>query len=355
MSDLTQQLIEQVNSAIADQQPLSIVGNNTKAFLRANQNNTLPKLSLTGHRGITSYKPVELVMTARAGTPLTEIEAALAEHGQMLPCESPLFATNSHPGATIGGTLAANISGPARPWCGSIRDLTLGIKLINGKGEHLTFGGQVMKNVAGYDVSRLQAGAMGSLGVITEISFKVLPKPATTRTLVIEIDAAGAIRMMNKVSAQPKPLTGACWVGGHLYLRLAGANSAVEETLKQWPGEQLDEDDHFWHNIREMQLAHYQNPPLWRFSIASTAEHFLPDETWIIDWGGAQRWLRGEFNAKQLQTFAQAAGGHVSLFKGQDHQRFQEIETSSVKHHLYRQLKAAFDPLSLFNPALLHP
>lgn len=349
MSDLTQQLIDQVKAAISDQQPLSIVGNNTKAFLRPPQDDSTLKLSLAGHTGIISYKPVELVLTARAGTPLTEIEATLAEHGQILSCESPLLTTSDSPSATIGGTLAANISGPARPWCGSIRDLTLGIKLINGKGEHLTFGGQVMKNVAGYDVSRLQAGAMGSLGVITEISFKVVPKPATTCTLVIEVDAADAIRMMNQVSCQPNPLTGACWVDGHLYLRLAGANSAVEDTLRHWSGKQLDGADHFWHNIREMQLAHYQNPPLWRFSIASTAEHFLPDEAWIIDWGGAQRWLRGEFNAKHLQTFAQAAGGHVSLFKGLDNQRFKELETSSIEQRLRRQIKSAFDPQGIFH------
>ncbi len=349
MSDLTQQLIEQVNSAIADQQPLSIVGNNTKAFLRANQNNILPKLSLTGHRGITSYKPVELVMSARAGTPLTEIEAALAEHGQMLPCESPLFATNGHPGATIGGTLAANISGPARPWCGSIRDLTLGIKLINGKGEHLTFGGQVMKNVAGYDVSRLQAGAMGSLGVITEISFKVLPKPAATQTLALDIDANNAIQIMNKLAAQAKPITAACWIDGHLYLRLAGATSSVESTLQQWPGNPLEDAAHLWHNIREMQLAHYQRTPLWRFSIASHAKHFLPDEAWIIDWAGAQRWLGGDFSISELEAYADAAGGSVSLFRGESSSLRTKQKPASAIELLQKRIKHAFDPHGIFN------
>ncbi|MFC6669826.1 glycolate oxidase subunit GlcE [Marinobacterium aestuariivivens] len=272
-------------------------------------------LDVGGHRGILSYEPVELVLTARAGTPLSEIAAALDEQGQMLSFEPPLFGGQ----ATLGGTLACNQSGPARPWWGSVRDQVLGIRLINGLGEQLRFGGQVMKNVAGYDVSRLQAGAMGTLGVITEVSLKVLPRPAATVTLVCEADLAEAVRLMNERAGEPKPLSAACWHDGRLYLRLSGARTAVDATVRQWGGERLEDDQAFWQALRDQRLGFFdEDRPLWRFSIRSSADPLPLDGDWLIDWGGAQRWYRGDSDRERMEQLAAAAGGQVSLFRGGD-------------------------------------
>ncbi|MEH6473344.1 MAG: glycolate oxidase subunit GlcE, partial [Halopseudomonas sp.] len=217
MADISTRLQDQVKTARLEGSELNIVGGGSKVFMgrigRGSQ------LDISGHSGIVSYQPVELVLTARAGTLISDIQATLAEQGQTLACQPPTFDGN----ATLGGTLACNQSGPARPWCGSIRDHVLGVRLINGKGEHLKFGGQVMKNVAGYDVSRLQAGAMGTLGVLTEISLKVLPKPAYSLTLVEAMPLEQAIERMNARASEPKPLSAACWLDGRLYLRLSGA------------------------------------------------------------------------------------------------------------------------------------
>lgn len=230
MTDRIRWLQQQVLAARSEGQALRIVGGNSKAFMGRQLALAQQTLSLAEHRGILSYSPVELVLTARAGTPLAEIEAVLAEHNQMLSFEPPQFAA----GATLGGTLACNLSGPGRPWWHSIRDQVLGIRLLNGYGEHLHFGGQVMKNVAGYDLTRLQAGAMGTLGVITEISLKVLPRPATSCTLTFDVELDEALSLMNRFALAPKPLSAACWLEGRLYLRLSGAASAVESTAVQW-------------------------------------------------------------------------------------------------------------------------
>ena len=187
-----------------------------------------PDLDVSGHSGIIDYQPDELVISARAGTPLAELDAALAEHGQALPFEPPRLGGR----ATLGGTLACNLSGPGRPWLGSVRDAVLGLQLINGQAQVLEFGGKVMKNVAGYDVSRLQAGALGTLGVITEIHVKVLPQAEASLTLAYEMDAPQARETMCSRAAQPKPLTGAAWVDGRLFLRLAGAQSAVNHNRR---------------------------------------------------------------------------------------------------------------------------
>ncbi len=273
-------------------------------------------LSLAEHTGVVEYHPVELVLTVRAGTTLKEIEAVLAEQGQCLHFEPPHFGDAS----TIGGTMACNLSGPARPWAGSVRDQVLGIRLLNGKGEHLRFGGQVMKNVAGYDVSRLQAGAMGTLGVITEISLKVMPKPAATVTLVREMAMDEVVEYMNRRAGEPKPITGACWVDGKVYLRLAGAKSAVEATAEKWGGgEVMAEGDQFWREVQDMQHGFFDDPeaPLWRFSLDSTARTpKLDGPPWMIDWVGSQRWYRGQASLSDLEPLARAAGGQVSLFRG---------------------------------------
>ena len=354
MADISQQLQEQVLQARDNGQKLNIVGGGTKAFLGRNPDPDAATLSVAEHTGIVEYHPVELVLTVRAGTPIKDIEAALAEHGQALHFEPPRVGE----AATIGGTLACNLSGPARPWAGSIRDQVLGIRLLNGKGEHLRFGGQVMKNVAGYDVARLQAGAMGTLGVITEISLKVMPRPAATATLVEAMSMDEVIAYMNRRAGEPKPLTGACWVDGKVYLRLAGARSAVEATADKWSGEVLDADaaDRFWQQIQDLEHDFFAGDelPLWRFSVASTRPTPRLEGAWLIDWAGAQRWYRGAASLRDLEPLAQAAGGQVSLFRGGDRSgEVMHAQPEALKA-IQQRIKSSFDPDGLFNPGRLY-
>lgn len=351
MADISEKLKEQILQARQSGQKLNIEGGGTKAFMGRAADPEADTLKLSEHTGIVEYHPVELILTARAGTPLTEIEATLAEEGQCLHFEPPRFGE----GSTLGGTLACNLSGPARPWSGSVRDQVLGIRLLNGKGEHLRFGGQVMKNVAGYDVSRLQAGAMGTLGAITEISLKVMPKPAMTLTLVQDMAMDEVIQYMNSRAKEPKPITGAAWVDGKVYLRLAGAKSAVEATAEKWSGEVMEQGDQFWQQLQHMQHEFFAGDlPLWRFSVGSTTANPDLDGPWLIDWAGSQRWYRGEADQAQLETLAQRAGGQVSLFRGGD--RIDDVMHSQPQalKRIQRRLKESFDPDGIFNPGRLY-
>lgn len=357
MADMSTELQQQVLAALHDKQALNIVGGGSKSFM--GREAVGERLDVSGHSGIVNYQPVELVLTARAGTPLTEIEAALSENNQMLAFEPPRFSDV----ATLGGTLACNQSGPGRPWSGSVRDHVLGVRLINGLGEHLKFGGQVMKNVAGYDVSRLQAGAMGSLGVITEISLKVLPKPAASRTVVWDIGAREAIAFMNQLAAWPKPLSAACWLQGRLYVRLSGALSAVDATVKEWTGVELAEDqaNEFWRQLGQQELPFFDkgvflttDMPLWRFSVNSAAHIPSLDEHSIIDWGGAQRWFRGEQDKLHMESLATSAGGQVSLYAGGDRRSDVMHTTPAVLQAIQKRIKASFDPDGIFNPGRLY-
>ncbi|OMH39232.1 glycolate oxidase subunit GlcE [Motiliproteus sp. MSK22-1] len=365
MADISEELIEQVHHARNAKSPLNIIGGGSKRFYGRDIRGAA--LSMTEHRGVVSYQPVELVLTARAGTPLVEIEALLNEHQQMLSFEPPLFEGR----ATLGGTLACNFSGPVRPWGGSVRDQVLGIRLINGKAEHLRFGGQVMKNVAGYDVTRLQAGALGAFGIITEISLKVLPRPAATATLVQEVTMAQAINLMNQRSRESRPLSGACWTDGKLYLRLSGTERAVEGTLKLWSGEELHNADQFWQKLREQKLPFFNSKselkrldesagrlsagePLWRFTVKPSSSEILPAGDWLIDWGGAQRWLRGNYDMQELEILAEAAQGQVSCYRGGNRQIDTFHRQPEVLQLIQKRLKAAFDPEGLFNPGRLY-
>jgi glycolate oxidase FAD binding subunit len=309
------------------------------------------ELNLSKHRGIVNYQPQELVITARSGTPLTEIEKALQDNRQMLSFEPPLF--NGR--ATVGGTLACNLSGPARPWGGSIRDMVLGVQLINGQCERLNFGGKVMKNVAGFDVARLQAGALGTLGVLSEVSLKVLPRPEKTLTLRFAMGAAEAIECMNRRAGEPKPLAGACWLDGHLYLRLWGAASGVDSAAVQWGGEQLSTDETPWDGLRQMTLPFFAgDAPLWRFSVKSSAA-VAPDlGPTLLDWGGAQRWVRGDHDHKVVHNAAVAACGHATLFRGGDRRGELRAPLPAVEQDLQQRLKRSFDPDGILNPGRLY-
>jgi glycolate oxidase FAD binding subunit len=307
-------------------------------------------LDVGGYAGIVSYEPTELVITARCGTPLAEVEATLARHNQMLAFEPPHFG----PGATIGGMVACGLSGPRRQHAGAVRDFMLGAVLMDGRGEVLHFGGQVMKNVAGYDVSRLLAGSLGTLGLILEASLKVLPRPFAETTLRFDADMAEAIRRLNEWGGQPLPISASAWHGGVLIARLSGAEAAVAMARRTMGGEEVDSAP-VWAGLREQGNDFFALDDtaggLWRLSVPSHAPPLdLPGEQ-LIEWGGAQRWLKPgrDIDAVAIRSAADKAGGHATLFKGGDKSVgvFHPLAPSIEKIH--RNLKKAFDPSGIFN------
>ena len=367
------QMIERVRAAAADHTPLRIRGGGSKDFHgRALQGEVLDTRVLSG---ITSYEPSELVVTARAGTPLAELEAALADQGQCLPFEPPHFA----PGATVGGMVAAGLSGPARASVGAVRDYVLGVGLINGRAQALTFGGQVMKNVAGYDVSRLMAGAWGTLGLLTEVSLKVLPVAPAAATLRFECNQADALRKLHTWGGQPLPLNASCWLHdtaadagvGTLYVRLRGAVAAVEAACKTMGGTRLDNASTAphaldWAACRDHTLpwfaARAQQPglALWRLSLPATAPVLtLPAAAQpLVEWHGALRWVQAPASAGEaLQAAAQAVGGSATVFVAAGAHPSSAsglfCSKSAALAQIHARLKQAFDPAGIFNPGRL--
>ena len=340
---------DQVREAASKSKALRIVGGDSKRGLgREPVGNPIKVSDLTG---VVEYQPTELMITVPAGTTISHLRDVLAEKGQMLASESPDYDGT----ATIGGALACNQSGPSRPWYGSIRDHVLGVRLVNGKSEHLRFGGQVMKNVAGYDVSRLQAGAMGTFGILTEISIKVLPRPEASLTVRQEMGADQAIRAMNDIGMTPRPLTGACWHDGALFLRLSGPIAVIEASAAALGGERVDNDAEFWSGLREQTLPFFGgNQDLWQFSVRPNSPHVLSQDDWLIDWGGAQRWLAGRHDRDELDAIAAQSGGEVSHVRGGD--RKSEVLPSivGIKRELLVRMKQAFDPAGVFNPGRLY-
>ena len=348
-ADLTESLRERSRAAADDGTPLAIIGGGTKDFLgRITQ---AERFDVSGHRGIVTYEPTELVLSARGGTPLAEVKAALEEQGQTLAFEPPAYGE----AATIGGTISAGLSGPARPYAGAARDFVLGTRVLNGKGEALRFGGEVMKNVAGYDVSRLMTGAFGTLGVLLEVSLKVLPRAGAVRTVAFEMGAREAVEQCNAWAAKPIPVTGACHDGERLHIRLAGTEGGVAAAAGALGGETVD-GDAFWAALREQTLPFFTRDggPLWRVSVPPGADMADPGSDALVDWGGALHWLRTEAPASEVRAAAERAGGHAALFRGGD-------RTGSVFHpltpsvrKLHERLKAAFDPPGIFNPGRMY-
>ncbi|MFJ4153563.1 glycolate oxidase subunit GlcE [Pseudomonas sp. NPDC089752] len=343
--DISQDLLQQVNQALHLNTPLRIQGGNSKAMLGRPVAGDI--VDTRGHRGIVSYDPTELVLTARAGTPLLEIEAALFEAGQMLPCEPPHLG----PEATLGGMVAAGLSGPRRPWAGSVRDYVLGTRVITGHGKLLRFGGEVMKNVAGYDVSRLMAGSFGCLGVLTEVSLKVLPRPRESLSLRLPMDRHQALAELTEWGQQPLPISAACHDGDALCLRLEGGEGSVQSARQRLGGEVLESG--FWIDLREQRLAFFKGPePLWRVSVPIAAgELDLPGRQ-LIDWGGAQRWLKSTAPARQIREQATKAGGHVTGYAPGDASTA-PLPAPLMRYH--RALKQQLDPQGVFNPGRLYP
>ncbi|MGE5525302.1 MAG: glycolate oxidase subunit GlcE [Rhodospirillaceae bacterium] len=352
MNEVLQQLSETIREAHTAGRPLRIHGGGTKDFYGGPLRGA--PLDIRPYCGIIDYEPTELAITVRAGTPLAEVEEVLRRHGQMLAFEPPHFGEQ----ATLGGCIAAGLSGPRRMYAGAVRDLVLGIRLMNGEGAALQFGGRVMKNVAGFDVSRLIAGSLGTLGVILEASLKVLPLPATERTVVVELPERQAIETMNLWAGQPLPVSGTAYFDNRLHVRLSGAAPGVEAAHRKLGGDALDEREAhtLWQALREHTHSFFRSgEPLWRIAVPATAQPLsLPGRT-LIEWSGALRWIRGEVPASAVREAAARSGGHATLFRNGDKSVgvFQPLTPALLG--LHRRLKHALDPAGIFNRGRLYP
>jgi glycolate oxidase FAD binding subunit len=390
-SDALDALIDAVRRASVDRAALAIRGGSTKAWYGHRVEGAA--LDLRAHTGIVDYEPSELVITARAGTPLREIESLLASRRQMLAFEPPHFApmtgamrpstdndaisramASAMRGATLGGCIASGLSGPRRMAAGSARDFVLGARLIDGRGQHLAFGGQVMKNVAGYDVSRALAGSLGTLGVITEVSLKVLPLPAQAVTLSFTLDEQAALDKLNEWAGQPIAITASAWRarpsqgqvytarGGRLMVRLEGSEAAVQAGIRRVGGLDVDPSEAaaYWQGVREQTDAWFasrpSDAPLWRLALPSTTLPLdavaLGFDDQLIEWGGAQRWIATHVDAETIRDAATRLGGHATLWRASEQLKsYSGVFTplSAPVLAVHRRLKAEFDPHAIFN------
>ncbi|MCY3768481.1 MAG: glycolate oxidase subunit GlcE [Gammaproteobacteria bacterium] len=344
------QLVEQVMEAAQAGSPLAITGGNTKSFYGREIIGT--PLDLSGHRGVVEYQPTELVMTVKAGTPIQEINRELDRHNQMLGFDPPRFS----PGATIGGAVAAGLAGPGRPFYGSVGDFILGIKLLTGRAEVLRFGGQVIKNVAGFDLSRLMVGALGCLGVLLEVSIKVIPKPEDEITLVLEhADEDDAVLAMNRLATTPLPITSASWFDGLTRIRLSGSRSGIRAAKSEIGGQQDLNGPAFWTGLRDQTHGFFENDQwLHRASVASASRVFCKEWPQLVDWGGAVRWGCFPGDNREFSRAAKSADGHCCHFRNGDRtgEVFAPLDAAMMRFH--QQLKAAFDPARVLNPGRLY-
>ena len=338
----------QIKVAAAKGAKLAICGSGSKAFCSRAASGDV--IDTREHSGIVEYEPNELVIVVGCGTRIADVEKTMADAGQMLAFEPPHFGEN----ATIGGMLASGLSGPRRPYAGAVRDFVLGCKVLDGKGDHLSFGGKVMKNVAGFDVSRLLTGSQGTLGVITEAAFKCLPLPKAQQTRVFEFDAQTAVERMNRWYAEANPITATTWVGGKLYVRLAGAEPAVKSAASNLGGEPIANDADWWCGWREQKHVFFAaEQPLIRVACKSTApwgDLAKGTDTQAIDWGGAQRWVRGSsITLPAIREWARAQGGHASVFRGAASEAERSGALQPALADVQAKIKASFDPYNVFS------
>jgi len=350
-NDFSKNLQNEVLQAIATGNTLTIRAGGSKDFYgrKLTASNVI---SIAEHQGIISYEPTELVIKARAGTSLKIIQQALAENKQMLAFEPPAYNEK----ATLGGTLAGNFSGPRRAYSGAARDYVLGSTILNGKAELLTFGGQVMKNVAGYDVSRLMTGALGTLGVIMDASVKVVPMPEADITFMQTISLDEALTRLHQYSRLPLPISASCFYQDKLYIRLSGAERAIDKAGKTIGGDQLNNAHDFWRSITDQTHTFFQSElTLWRLSLASNTAAVFPEENTLYEWGGALRWLKSDASQATIRSDSHLINGHCTLFRstGSRNQVFQTLPAPLLKLHL--RLKHAFDPYGIFNIGRMYP
>lgn len=345
MNDWVEKTAGQIRQAIAEKRILTIRGGGSKHFYGHQAQGEV--LDSTGYSGIIEYQPSELTLTVRAGTPLAEIEQVLAANGQILPFEPPHFGA-----ATLGGCVASGLSGPRRPYSGAVRDAVLGVTMLDGKAQWLKFGGQVIKNVAGYDVSRMVVGSLGTLGVLAEICVRVLPRPECERTLLMEMVQDQAITAMNAYAGQSLPLSAMAWEKGHLLVRLSGAESAVEAAMKKLGGDPVKHGAEFWQALKEQTLPEFSSTqPLWRVSLPSNAPVLQSGETALVEWGGALRWVPGNV---AIRDEAVRLGGHATLFRTPEAER-QQVFTplSAPMAALQQRIRQVFDPHGVFDAGRL--
>ena len=343
--DRSEALQAAVRAALAAGHAVSARGHGSKAFY-GNPRGGEP-LDVSGHHGVVAYEPGDMVITARAGTSLAQLEGVLAERGQMLGFEPPRFGGRG----TLGGAVAAGLSGPRRPWAGAARDFVLGAQVINGRGEWVRYGGETIKNVAGYDLARLYAGSLGSFGLMLELSVRVLPVPQTELTLVLA--PAEPRQAMVDLQRRPWPLSGLCLLDGQLYLRLSGTADGVTAARAHIGGEALAEGAAFWRGLRDLELPFFLGAQaLWRVSLPPAAPPLDLPGSWLEDWGGAQRWLRTDASAQQVRAAAAAAHGHATLVRGdRSGGVFQPLSTAAAT--VTRRLKAELDPRGVFAGGLV--
>jgi glycolate oxidase FAD binding subunit len=356
MIPLLQVMVDQVRDAANRGAALRIVGGDSKAFY--GNPVTGEPLSTRPLSGIVDYAPTELVVTALAGTPLADVERAIAERDQCFAFEPPRFAD----GGTVGGMIAAGLSGPARAARGAVRDHLLGASLVNGRGDLLSFGGRVIKNVAGFDVSRLLAGSLGTLGLIVEVSLRVVPRASDTQTLRFEMNEAQALAQLNRWGGRPLPIDASAWFDGQLWVRLSGAVAAVRTAAGELGGERVADPGLPWRDLRDHTHEYFaaaqrtveQGGALWRLSLPSTAAPLALPGVRLTEWGGAQRWLVGDAPAAAVRAAAQALGGHATLFRGHVEGMRVFAPLAAPVARIHERLMATFDPKRIFNPGRLH-
>lgn len=360
--DDTARLTDAVREAVSARTPLVITGAGTRACLGHDARGE--PLSTRGHAGVITHEPTELVVTARAGTTVSSLVETLAAARQMMPFEPP------DGGGTLGGVMACGLSGPRRPYVGSARDFVLGTRVVNGEGQVLRFGGEVMKNVAGYDVSRLQIGAFGTLGLLLDISMKVLPMPETEVTLHHELDTPDALASLVAMARQPIPLSASMVHGRDRYIRLSGSSVAVEKTVAELGGNRVDAGDTHWEDLRERRLPFFLDArPLWRLAVPEYVGILPIEGDWLYDWGGAQRWLKSDAPAASVFAAARASGGHATRYRevlpsaASDAASERGSETATPLFQplegplaqVQSRLRDSFDPHRLFNRGRFHP
>ncbi|RPI16942.1 MAG: glycolate oxidase subunit GlcE [Lysobacterales bacterium] len=347
-ADVTPQLVERARAASAEGTPLRIVGGDTRRFYgRDVAGDAFPTRE---HAGILRHDPAELVLTARGGTSLTEVEAVLAGRGQRLPFDPPRFGA----GTTLGGAVASGLAGPARAWAGPVRDYVLGVRLLTGDGRVLRFGGEVMKNVAGYDVARVMAGSLGILGVLLEVSLKVLPRPAAERTLVLDVSEHEALERLGGLSSSTLPLSASAWSAGRLHLRFEGSEATLDEIERRIGGEVDEHAVEFWTAVRDHTGAALAGTgPLWRCTLPPLSPALPMGTPLLVEWNGQQRWYRPAPGV-DVQAVAAAVGGHATAFRRDAGTTDAFAPLPPAVLRLHRELKRVFDPAGVLNPGRMY-